>query len=97
RCAGKGHHGDRVPGEALTAQDHVPAHHACHHGHDRTRLQRVDHELIGEQFVHVVHQIPGERGVCHQSCLWPCTCGASGWPTTTSRPSRARSTSISTP
>src|SRR5205807_4817528 len=96
RPARKGHQRKRVSGEGLAAQDHVPPDHGGEHGHDGAGLERVDHEREGQQLVHVVDRIPGQRRGAH-SWRPPWWWGASGWPTTTRRPSVVRSTSIGAP
>ena len=98
--AGERDHRERVPGERLPAQHHEPAGDAGHDGDDRPRLERVHHERVREELLHVVDRVPrqpGEDGGQAWACRSPCTNGASGCPTTTSRPSEARSTSIGTP
>ena len=101
--AGEGHHAQRVRGERLAAQHDVPADHPGQDGDDRPRLQRVDHERVREQRAEIVDGVGGEgrdhrrRRRWAQLWRWPWWWGASGWPTTTSRPSEVRSTSTWVP
>ena len=94
--AGEGDHRERVPGERLPAQHHEPADRSRHHRDRGARLERVDHEVVGDELRarrrRGSRTAPGRRPP-QCSWRWPCTNGASGWPTTTRRPSLARSTS----
>ena len=80
------------PAKRLAAQDHEPADDAGHDGDDRPRLERVDHERVGGQLVEVgdraraTSRRDGDRA---SRCAWRSVwwAGASGRPTTTSRPS----------
>ena len=60
RRAGERHHRQRVAGEGLPAQHHVPADDRGQHGDDRARLERVDHERIGEQLTHIGDRVQRE-------------------------------------
>ena len=54
-------------GDAVPRTSRPPGHNC----HDRPCLQRVDHELVDEQLMHVFDEIPCEGRVAHWSCLCP--------------------------
>src|SRR5262249_37628014 len=95
--------------EALATEDHVPPDGAGNHGDDGPGPQGVHHEVLGKQLANVAAEVPaqavgsghgvredtGHHGWEAWRSLW--WAGASGWPTTTSRPSDVRSTSMGVP
>ena len=87
--------------ERLAPQHHEPPDAAGGDGHDGAGPEGVHHERELEELAYVADQVPaqlGMRGGQHQwawrSVWWA---GASGWPTTTSRPSDVDSTSMGVP
>src|ERR1700738_4257095 len=96
-----------MAGEALAAQDHEPSDRSGHHGDNGSGPHRVDHEVERKDLADVGPKVPAERrsigrhdpgDVHHRSetpvCRSVWMAGASGWPTTTSRPSEVWRTSI---
>src|SRR5205085_170070 len=85
----------RVPGEGLPAHHHEPADQGGEDGDHGTGPVRVDHVRVRPHVLDVQEQVPREVHHATWRSVW--WAGASGWPTTTSRPSEAVSTSTGVP
>jgi hypothetical protein len=83
--SGEADDGHGVAGEGLprriAGEHHEVPDRPGDHGHDGSGAERVEHEVKAQQLPRIVDEVPGEAAV-HRRCSG----GASGWPTTTSRP-----------